>query len=250
MFRDIDYTVLPGPEVNQRTTDFQQYVARNPTVASYIRHLTLSLPQLDRDATEIPHRSMLVNLQSLTLRCSNSIICSVNDEVLNRVLSFVRHTTKLERLSLQSVIIDPSALDVFIACISIRAPGLQNLHVQSIWGPDWVNADAWSKRRTVQRPFKQQHKLVSLTRLCVSDCEFVVVPAFLRAFDLQRLERLALLALDYDALNTMVASTMQCAHLTHLTVELSDRRGKSLPELHWFTLPHYSHQGICFTKNT
>ncbi|KAE9401086.1 hypothetical protein BT96DRAFT_617916 [Gymnopus androsaceus JB14] len=150
MFRNVNYTACPSPEKtsSKRAEDFQRYLA-NSTIASYARHLSLTLTNSDKNA-EIPHASRLVNLQSLTIHGSNTIIYSVNDRALTRLLSFIRHNANLERFSLESVVIDPSAFDVFIGCIAIRAPRLQSLHLNSIVGPDWIT-DAWNRRRAAAR---------------------------------------------------------------------------------------------------
>ncbi|KAF9075906.1 hypothetical protein BDP27DRAFT_964573 [Rhodocollybia butyracea] len=223
MFHNVDFKVHTSPELDKRsstkyTAAFQQHVASNSTVASYAHHLVLTLSNGENSASEIPQTSQLLNLRSLTLKCSHSIIYSVNDATLTRLLSFIRRNKKLQTISLQSVVIDPSAFDVFVACIAIRAPGLRSLHLHAIWAHDWVT-DAWNRRRAVQGEFS--YKSLSLERLCVSNCEEGVIPAFLRAYDLQRLERLALMALDWDSCVKMIATTMNVESLTHITLDLS-----------------------------
>ncbi|KAJ3763082.1 hypothetical protein EV360DRAFT_66551 [Lentinula raphanica] len=210
MFRDINFTTPESTETTRtkqrqltpggsRHTDaFQQHVASNADVASYARRLVLTLTSSGNIASDIPQASELLNLHSLTLRCSNIIIYAVNDAVLTRLLSFIRHNQHLEYIALYSLVIDPSAFDVFIKCISIRAPRLQSLHLHSVWGPDWTPTAGWSQRGGRLSQSTHHHRVRSLTKLCVSHCESGAISTFLAAFDLQSLERLALINLDWD----------------------------------------------------
>ncbi|KIK58292.1 hypothetical protein GYMLUDRAFT_246312 [Collybiopsis luxurians FD-317 M1] len=229
MFRNIAYKV-DSPERDQRpsgdrTAAFQQHVASNRTVASYARHLVLTLTNRENIAAEIPQASQLHDLLSLILKCSNLIIYSVNDAVLTRLLGFIRQNNRLKRISLQSVIVDPSAFDVFMTCVAIRTRELQALHLHDVWAPDWIT-DAWSRWRTGHAGCNPKYKSHSLTKLCISHCEDGVIPAILRAFDVQGLQRLALLSLDWDSCAAMVSATLH-ATLLDLTMDFSNHRPMS-----------------------
>ncbi|KAJ3728384.1 hypothetical protein C8R42DRAFT_716325 [Lentinula raphanica] len=236
MFRDINFTTPESTETTRtkqrqltpggsRHTDaFQQHVASNADVASYARRLVLTLTSSGNIASDIPQASELLNLHSLTLRCSNIIIYAVNDAVLTRLLSFIRHNQHLEYIALYSLVIDPSAFDVFIKCISIRAPRLQSLHLHSVWGPDWTRTAGWSQRGGRLSQSTHHHRVRSLTKLCVSHCESGAISTFLAAFDLQSLERLALINLDWDTCMSLVVASSSSTTLAHCTLDLSNLR--------------------------
>ncbi|KAF5387558.1 hypothetical protein D9757_006571 [Collybiopsis confluens] len=227
MFRNIAFKVEAPernhPPLDSRTTAFQQHVASNRTVASYARSLVLTLTDKENIATQIPQASHLHNLLSLTLKCSHLTIHSANDSVLTRLLSFIRHNSHLEHISLQSVIIDPSGFEVFLACIAIRTREIQSLYLHDIWAPDWIN-DAWGRWRARRTEFNTNYRSRSLARLCISYCEDGVIPALIRTFDVYRLEKLALLSLGWDSCTTMLSATLQAESLAHLTIEISENR--------------------------
>ncbi|KAJ4475644.1 hypothetical protein J3R30DRAFT_578336 [Lentinula aciculospora] len=227
MFRDIDFTVCSTGSTDlhlhksiEQTAAFQDNVASNADVALYARRLVVTLNRSGNIASEIPQASKLRNLRSLTLKCSNIIVYAVNDAILSRLLSFVRHNQNLEYISLQSLIIDPSAFDVFMKCIGIRAPELRSLHLQSVWGPDWTTV-AWNRQKSAQRSQPKSH---TVRRLCISHCEDGAISMFLSAFDLKHLDRIALMNLDWDSCVAMIVAILNSPSLTHFTLDLSDHR--------------------------
>ncbi|KAJ3740520.1 hypothetical protein DFH05DRAFT_1529118 [Lentinula detonsa] len=229
MFRDINFTTASKkdlPTSIKHTVAFQQNVASNTDVALYARHLVLTLTSSGNTASQIPQASQLLNLHSITLKCSNSIIYAVNDAVLTRLLSFIRHNQNLEHISVQSLVIEPSAFDVFIKCIGIRAPRLRSLHLQSVWGPDWTT-DVWNQRKSAQRS-ESHHKVHALTKLFISHCEDGLISTFIGAFDLRYLERIALTNLDWGSCMTIIAATLNSTSLNHFTLDLSDHRRFSI----------------------
>ncbi|KAJ3810297.1 hypothetical protein F5876DRAFT_76912 [Lentinula aff. lateritia] len=226
MFRRIDFKVPSIDQVDlhtsvEHTTEFQRNVASNTDVASYARNLVLTLTSSGNIASEIPQASKLHNLISLTLSCSNVIIYAVNDAMLTKLLSFIRHNQKLEHISVRSLVIYPPAFDVLMACAAIRAPALQSLHLQSIWGPDWIT-DAWDRRKSVPAWTSQSCRQASrLTGLYISHCENGVITTFLGSFDLRNLHRITLMKLDWGSCMTTIDATLNST-LIHFTLDLSD----------------------------